>query len=137
MLDRLEGVRQTGPDRWIARCPAHEDSRPSLSIREVDGGRVLIYDFGGCEVAHILGELGLSLSDLFEKPLRGNGPAGGYSPVRNRIPARDLLDLISAEVSVVCIVVSEVLSKKIISESDWQRFAQAANRIHRAKDHIS
>ena len=42
LLDRLPGVRKTGPGRWIAPCPAHEDRRPSLSIRELeDGSRFL------------------------------------------------------------------------------------------------
>ena len=33
LLDRLTGVKQTAPGRWIAKCPAHEDRSPSLSIR--------------------------------------------------------------------------------------------------------
>jgi hypothetical protein len=136
LLDRLERVKQTGPDRWIAACPAHEDRRPSLSIREVNSG-VLIYDFGGCETGDILGALGLTLSDLFDKPLAGTGPAGGFSPSRSRIPARDLLEIVSAEISVVCLVTADFLEKKVISETDWTRLAQASNRIHRAWDHIN
>jgi len=31
LLARLDGVKRTGPDRWIARCPAHDDKRPSLA----------------------------------------------------------------------------------------------------------
>jgi hypothetical protein len=40
LLDRLQGVKRTGPSRWIARCPAHEDRRPSLAVRELDDGRL-------------------------------------------------------------------------------------------------
>ena len=32
---------------WMASCPAHEDSNPSLSIRE-DGGKVLLHCHAGC-----------------------------------------------------------------------------------------
>jgi hypothetical protein len=35
ILARLEQVRPSGGG-WIARCPAHEDRKPSLSIRECD-----------------------------------------------------------------------------------------------------
>ncbi len=63
LLARLEAVRRTGPDRWLARCPAHEDRRPSLSIREGDDGRVLIYDFAGCGAADVVAALGLDLAD--------------------------------------------------------------------------
>jgi hypothetical protein len=54
LLSRLDGVRQTGPDRWIARCPAHDDGRASLSLRELDDGRVLLHDFAGCAVEEVL-----------------------------------------------------------------------------------
>jgi len=47
VLDRLDKVKQTGPDRWIACCPAHDDKSPSLAVRELDDGRILLHDFGG------------------------------------------------------------------------------------------
>lgn len=37
-LSRVEGVRQTGPGRWIFRVPTRKDKRASGSAREVDGG---------------------------------------------------------------------------------------------------
>jgi putative DNA primase/helicase len=33
---------------WVARCPAHVDRTPSLSIREADDGRLLLHCFAGC-----------------------------------------------------------------------------------------
>lgn len=47
VLTRLEGVKQSG-DGWIARCPAHDDHHPSLSIHEGDNGRLLFKCFAGC-----------------------------------------------------------------------------------------
>jgi len=32
IVSRLERVRRTGPDSWVACCPAHEDRHPSLSV---------------------------------------------------------------------------------------------------------
>ena len=34
LLQHLTGTRSTGRGTWIARCPAHDDKHPSLSIRE-------------------------------------------------------------------------------------------------------
>jgi hypothetical protein len=51
LLHKLDGVRRTGTDRWIAKCPAHDDRRASLSIRELNDGRALLHDFAGCGVA--------------------------------------------------------------------------------------
>ena len=46
-LDRLEGVRKSGTG-YKARCPAHDDKNPSLSIVEGDDGKVLVTCFAGC-----------------------------------------------------------------------------------------
>ena len=40
-LDRLQGVRKSGAG-YKARCPAHDDNNPSLSVDEGDGGTVLV-----------------------------------------------------------------------------------------------
>jgi hypothetical protein len=68
LLARLEGVRATGPDRWQARCPAHKDKTPSLSIRDAGDGRTLIYCFAGCDPEDILASVGMSWADLYPDP---------------------------------------------------------------------
>ena len=40
LLNRLESVKKV-KDGWKARCPAHDDRDPSLSVSEAIGGRVL------------------------------------------------------------------------------------------------
>lgn len=49
---------------WSARCPAHEDKSPSLSVSEGDDGRALVRCHAGCETGDICSALGLELSDL-------------------------------------------------------------------------
>jgi hypothetical protein len=39
-------ARRSG-SAWTAKCPAHKDNKPSLSIRE-DGGKVLLHCHAGC-----------------------------------------------------------------------------------------
>ncbi|MBI3910614.1 MAG: hypothetical protein HY320_06745 [Armatimonadetes bacterium] len=64
VLTRLEGVRRNGSG-WMARCPAHDDGRASLSLGEGGDGRVLLKCFAGCETPAIVAALGLEMSDLF------------------------------------------------------------------------
>lgn len=66
-LEELEKVRRNGRG-WTARCPAHEDKSPSLSVREGDDGRILVRCFAGCTVDKVCAALGLRLSDLFPGP---------------------------------------------------------------------
>ena len=63
MLGHLDGVRRSARG-WMARCPAHDDRRPSLSIRE-GRRRVLLKCFALCTETEIQGAVGLALSDLF------------------------------------------------------------------------
>ena len=46
VLQRLDGVRRSGSG-WSARCPAHDDRHPSLSVTERDG-TILFHCHAGC-----------------------------------------------------------------------------------------
>jgi len=66
LLERLEMVRKTGTGKWIARCPAHDDGTPSLSVTEIENGnRVLIHCHGGCGAVDILESIGMDWSALY------------------------------------------------------------------------
>lgn len=57
----------------MAICPAHEDRMASLSIKEGNGGRVLLHCFAGCDAPAVVKALGLRMADLFPKDVSG-GP---------------------------------------------------------------
>ena len=54
LISRLDGVRETGSGKYLARCPAHDDRNPSLAIKDGDDGRVLVHCFAGCGTAEVL-----------------------------------------------------------------------------------
>ncbi len=137
LLDRLQRVRQTGPGRWIARCPAHDDRMPSLSIRELDDGRLLLHDFGGCDTELVLASLGLTMSALFPEPFDSVKSGAGYAPTHSRIPASDLLTIISQEATVAAIIASDIIARRSITDSEWSRLAKAVARINRGRDYCN
>ncbi len=63
---RVEGPRRRGA-AFVSRCPAHDDTNPSLSFRDGDQGLVLKCH-AGCETGAILKPLGLRYADLFHVP---------------------------------------------------------------------
>ncbi len=63
ILSLLNGVRRSGTG-WIARCPAHPDRNPSLSVKEGERG-VLLRCWAGCTVKTICASSGLRVCDLF------------------------------------------------------------------------
>lgn len=64
VLALLHGVKKVG-DSWTARCPAHDDQKPSLSISEGDDGKVLLTCHAGCELSAILKAICLEPASLF------------------------------------------------------------------------
>ena len=74
VLGRIEGVKRAGKG-WVARCPAHDDKNPSLSISAGAGGRVLLHCHAGCETTTICDALGLTSADLFPDDLSTDRPS--------------------------------------------------------------
>jgi putative DNA primase/helicase len=42
---------------WMARCPAHDDQRPSLSISDGKDGTVLVFCHSGCDQRYVIAAL--------------------------------------------------------------------------------
>ena len=61
-------ARRAGRGRWTAKCPAHPDRNPSLSIAEGRDGRTLMRCWAGCATDDVLKALGLSMRDLYVGP---------------------------------------------------------------------
>jgi hypothetical protein len=128
VLDRVTGVKQTAPGRWIARCPAHEDHSPSLSIRELEDGRVLLHCFAGCPNGDVLAAMRMRMSDLFDKPLAHHLP-----PIRGGFSARELLELNAHEAMVAALIASDAQSRSLTAD-EAKRLAQAVARLNTAQD---
>jgi hypothetical protein len=132
ILDRLAGVKQTGPGRWMAKCPAHEDRTPSLSIRETEDGRILINDFGGCGSIEVMAAIDLKLSDLFEKPLQHY-----LAPFRvSGFSARELMTLTANETTVASLLANYAQTRQLTPD-EMRRLEQAAGRLEKARAMIN
>lgn len=57
---------QRGEGRWTARCPAHGDRTPSLSLAEGRESPVVLHDHGGCPAEDVLATLGLSWAEVLD-----------------------------------------------------------------------
>lgn len=75
-LTKFDGVKKTGAN-WMAKCPAHNDQKPSLSIKEGREGGIVLFCHGGCETKNVLAAAGWSVADI--QPDRPeNGSNGSY-----------------------------------------------------------
>ena len=127
LLQKLDGVMETGNRHWRAKCPAHESRGRSLSLSEAEDGRILMHCFAGCDSASVVAAIGMSLSDLF--------PAGGKAcgkPTRGAFSheAALALDTLERESLIVCM---GLLQKRPLSEADEERMLVAAQRIREVR----
>jgi hypothetical protein len=125
MLERLQAVRRVGDRRWTARCPAHPDQTPSLSLREADSGALLVKCWGGCEAHEVVAALGLTLADLFP-PREQRRPGAGTPRERKPWSAGDLVHLAAFEATVAALIVGDIAAGR---EADRDRLVEAAARL--------
>jgi hypothetical protein len=128
LLDRLQKVKQTGPDKWIACCPAHDDRAPSLGIAIKDD-RVLIKCFSGCGATEILDAVGLDYSVLFPE-IEGKL---AYKPKFNK---SELFDKLLEQSSLLREAVQVLMYGNKLSETEWTETLAAIETIGNIRDEI-
>lgn len=135
-LDLLENVRQVGPDRWMAKCPAHEDKTASLSIRAAEDGRTLVHDFGmECDVGSICAAVGLRVFDLMP-PNVGRPYMRPEERGTNLTNARagDILEVLDYASGVIWLCAVQLMKDKCeLSAKDWDELTAARRAISTAR----
>ena len=122
VVDRLDFCKSAGANKWMARCPAHDDRGPSLSLTEkphkVTGELTpLIYCHAGCSSEDVLAAVGLGWEDVLPEKLEHN-PAQ-----RTRTPQKSL-DEWKVE-----IVMADLAAGKKLSEQDKSEARAAMQRL--------
>lgn len=127
VLAKLDRPKKAGKG-YSARCPAHDDKGPSLSISEGDDGRVLMHCFAGCTTDSVLGAIGLQLVDLFppSNQPRRPPPAPGVSRTELRAATE-------FEALVLKVIKFDRAKGRRISDADLERERIARRRIAMAR----
>lgn len=126
IIERLDKLSAAGENKWISRCPAHNDRNPSLSIRELDDGRVLIHCFAGCSATDVMSSIGLTLSDLYPINPLSQSHMGTWQ-------RQKLTEAYDFERSLITIYLSQQKEGKAAGLSDIQRVKLAYRRISKIR----
>jgi hypothetical protein len=133
LIARLDKVKSTGPSAWVACCPAHEDKKPSLSIRGLDD-RVLVHCWAGCGAADVVAAVGLSLADLFE---RDDSKTICDLHVRRRPPlpsTRELLALLEYDLAAIDIACNHWKRGDVLNGADSETVINSIADVRRILD---
>lgn len=127
LLSTLSRVKQTGADRWMACCPAHQDKTASLSIKALPDGRLLLHDFGGCGVEDVLGAIGLTFTDIMPERLQGD-----FKPVRFAFSALDALRALVTDLLFIRLCALSLAKGRELIAQDLDELFKSASRIENA-----
>jgi hypothetical protein len=133
LLSRLNHVRKRSANQWSARCPAHDDKGPSLSIKELPDGRVLLHCFAGCSVQEVLGTIGLDFGSLF--PDKTEFQSAQKRP--KLLTASQALELLNHESLIVSIVAHDIGVRRKFKPEDLDRVAKAYGRIAALRNEVN
>jgi len=135
LAQRTRGWRSYGRDRAIFCCDGHEDKRPSVSVRELPDGRVLLHCFAGCNVESVLGSIGLTLESLFpdSAPLHHRS---GAPRRRALLTAAQALDMLAFESMLTLTAAFNLSNGYALAPGDLHRLALAGQRIQAVYDGV-
>lgn len=115
ILPKLEKVKKLG-ERWVACCPVHNDTNPSMTMKEEDG-KVLMHCFA-CQAngQEVVQALGLPASVLFR------------DSKRQEIPQK-VIEAAKEDAYFIAIFESEKAKGSRITHNDFKRYKLAKERI--------
>lgn len=126
ILSRLEKVRQRQPGQWSARCPAHDDKGPSLSVRETPEGAVLVHCFAGCNSFEVAASVGVEMHELYPpREMAANSPPR----IAKLLTAGQALELLEDDAAFLAILVCDICSGKDSTSTDRDHALTVAGRI--------
>lgn len=125
ILPRLEKVRRTGRNNWLACCPAHDDRSPSFTIHAGEDGRIVCHCHSGCSFEEIVGAVGLGYEPWFPP----KQPDDFKPAIRRPFPAGDVLEALATEATLVATSACNLGNGFELTHEDHERLLLAMYRI--------
>ena len=128
ILNLLDKVKSRGGGKYVALCPCHNEKTPSLNITDLGDERIIMHCFGcGANGIDVTNALGLRADALFPVSAKN-----GYKRERVIFPAKQVLQSLLFESTIVLLASKQVLEGKKLNAKDCKRLELANNRIYEA-----
>ena len=130
LLNNLQNVKRTGNNKWMCKCPSHNDRTASLVITDNGDGRILINCFAGCDTYSILRSVGFDWADVMPE----NAISNNEKPIKQIIYATDALKIIRFETQVILAIAYDIKKKGIVDTEMINRLEKAMQIINKASE---
>ncbi len=125
VLSRFQGLTQTGPEKWKALCPAHEDHRPSLQLEDY-GDRLLLHCFTGCSFYDIAAALNVTPAAFFDSNRRPDRTQ--YKDCRQP-STQDLVSVMYLDLIIIRFFADYFMEGRRLDAADWEAFQKSLDRL--------
>lgn len=116
ILERLDGVRRHGKDKYMACCPVHQDKSPSMMVTD-KGDKITMYCFScGAKGPEIIKAIGLPTSVIF----KDSGTFDKQSYILSKTETEDKM--------MIAVYDNAVNRGEVISHDDFRRYRLAKSR---------
>lgn len=134
LIPLLKEARNYKTGYWSACCPAHDDKKPSLSVREFPDESISVVCFSGCSTEAILTAVKLNPRDLFP---RNDVDSYEYRPpsklFAHRLPfTPERIKSLRRDMLYVQIATAQLASGEELSEEDLDKLGIIAINIYEA-----
>jgi DNA primase len=133
LLNNLTKVQRKSNNAWMACCPAHDDRSPSLSIKDIGDGKLVLKCFAGCETIDVLGAIGLDWDDVMP-PKQPVERIQTMKPQKPTIYATDALRVVKTEAQIITMAAMDITKGRKINEPEMARIKLAMERIKTLTD---
>lgn len=148
ILSLLNGVRKTGHNKWVARCPVHTEKTPSFAISIGRTGNVVCHCFGcGAGMPEVMATLGITWDDIFQES--NYNAQKSKREYAQQYSSKQVLDCLAWECTALASLLTRlkgtalaedekctIVDKMLESESDYGRIMLACERIIDAQRYI-
>ena len=129
-LSRLLNVKAIGKNKWVASCPSHQDSHPSLNVTLGLNGSPVFICRAGCSAHDVIEAAGLDFSDLFEtktslRPAKSNTPS--YLP-------SDVFEMCVKELATAELAIDRLLNGKMSAQDSREVLSKVMNKLCSASE---
>ena len=131
ILPKLEKVKAgRGRGQWLACCPAHQDRDPSLALKELSDGMVMLHCWSGCDAREIVNAIGLDMRSLYPpepEPIQGRN----VKPAMPHWRRQQFVDFLNFERLIMAIVRADFKAGRFISKVNLTRYFESVYRIRK------
>ena len=136
-LNKLQKLKQTKNNEWVACCPVHDDKNPSMHIKISDEGDLLLHCFG-CHAPYleILGSLGFDAFDFIPEQKRYKKHNNG-TYIKTQISGESMLQILDKKLNIIMFVLQDMVDGVVLGADEMTHIIETKKIVDECVAYIN